>query len=359
MPTILDTIRATLKKPATTTAQLAAALDQARKAETEAHAAVEAAGAKFEAGVLDADADRQKKRAALFEARTNADDATALRTEAERRHVSALAVDEEARRKLLYQAGAEASTTAAEALAKQYPRLCRELLGILGQLACAQRTVAMANAELPAGAEPIADPEMVARGVPGVPREVISEEVVELWSRHDLLEPVDAPFQGQIYATSHGWGKRGPYEGGSASLGEAQALYRLRRYRKVTAREPVSGTQPMPLAAALQLPELRSDRMLWGESFPHGVTPAMSRHLSGAAEPDAVIATLSTIEAAAVTKPVKVDRPLSVTFELIGDVVPLPPDQVMETHKSQPLGPRPSKFGASPFAPGRAAGGRR
>ncbi|MDX7950486.1 hypothetical protein P7D22_04740 [Lichenihabitans sp. Uapishka_5] len=360
MPTItLDSIRAVLKKPAATTAQLAAALDQVRKAETEAHTAVEAAGAKFEAGVLDSDADRQKKRAALFDARTTADDATALRLEAERRHVAALATDEDARRKLLHQAATEASAAAAAVLAKEYPRACLTILGILGQLACAQRTVAAANAELPAGADPIADPEMVARGVPGLRREIVSEEVVELWSRLDLMQPVEETFQDEIYACGNGWGKRGPYDGGDMSQGESQAIYRRRRYRKITSRDPVSGTQPMPLAAALQLPELCSERMLWGESFPAGISPALSRMMTGAAEPDAVLTALADIEAAAVAKPAKVDRPLRVAFELIGEVVPFPPEQPSPATKSQPLGQRPSKFGASPFAPGRAAGGRR
>ena len=347
MPSILDTIRAALKKPAATTAQLATALDQARRAETDARAAVEAAGDAFKAGALDDDATRQKKRAALFDARTAADDVAMLHAEAERRHVAALAADEEARRAALYRAGTEASAAAAAVLAKEYPRAARAILGILGQLACAQQTVAAANAELPTGAEPIADPETVARGTPSLPREVLSDEVVERWCHIGSHEPLGEAYQGEIYAVGYGFGKRGQYDGGTGSSGEGDAGYRLHRFRRVEFREPVYASAPLSLAAALHLPALRGDGMLWGHTF-------------GISDPAEVLAALTEIEAAASGKPEPVRRAVRVTMENLGDVKPLAPEPPREDTTRVKSTAAPSKAGASPFNPGRAvAGGRR
>lgn len=312
MPSILDTIRGALKKPAPTTAQLAATLEEARRAEAAARTAVTTAAERFEASVLDDDATRQKKRAALSEARTAAEDAALLRGEAERRHAAALDQDEANRCEALYAAGLEASEAAAMMLVREYPRAVSALLALLKQLAEAQQAVATANAALPAGATPVPDPEAAARGTPTLPREIVSDEEVELWSRLDLNEPLDAAFQAGIYDAGRGWGKR---------KDDLEACYRKRRFRRVEYREATYGSQPSPLVMTLRLPRLNEDRPLWDRPYfePH--------------DPESVLAALAQIEAEAVAKPVPPVRPLRVAFEILGDVVPLPPPAPSETTK--------------------------
>jgi len=360
MPSILDKIRSALKRPTTTSAQLADALADALKADADARSAVERQVEAVAAGYLDDNVQRAAARSKLADLRADAEDATAVLAEVERRHAAALAVDEQGRRCALYDAAKAEADTAALALAKTYPTLARGLVAMLKDLATAQQAVALANSQLPDGALPLVDPEMAARAVPASAREIISEEDVALWSRLDMETPVDAAFQAAIYSldkadgTPSGWGKRPD---------DHEACFRLRRFRKVTYHEPTNGDWPLPIAAALQLPAVRGKGMLWGDSHPV-YTPGLSMTLIGQAEPAAVLARLAEADAAAVARPVKVERPAKVEWTWLGEAVATPdkPVAINTMRRGQPAGTG-SRFGASPFAaPGArapSAGGRR
>ena len=188
-------------------------------------------------------------------------------------------------------------------------------------------------------------------------REIVGEEVVDLWSRLDMETPVDEAFQDEIYSldkadgTPSGWGKR-PYD--------QEACYRLRRFRKVTYREPVNPDWPLPLAAALQLPAVHGSGMLWGDSHPI-YTPGLSMTLMGQAEPGAMLARLVEADAAMTATPVEVDRPVKVEWTWLGETVATPdqPVAIATMRRGQPSGTG-SRFAASPFAkPGARADGRR
>ncbi len=358
MPTsVIDRVRAALKRPSPTIPQLADALADARRADAEARAAIDKAQAVVTAGFLDAADKRQADRDALAKAREAAEDAGLVLAEVERRHAAILAADEQGRRRAVYDGAKAQADAAALALAKTYPRLAAGITAMLRDLATAQQAVAEANGQLPDGAEPIVDPELSARGVPGLPREVVSDAEIEAWGRFDLDVPVEERFQGEIYEAGAGWGKRGAYEMGSASMGEPQAAYRRRIFRKVVTKEPTNGEWPAPLAASLYLPSVRGSGALWGDSYAEHVNRMMLNDRGGA-DPAAVLARLADIDAAAVAKPVKAERVLRVEYPSHTDVVPLP-ERPMEQRAGQPSGTG-SRFGASPFGrPGARAGGRR
>ncbi len=359
MPPILDLIRAALKRPKSTTAQLAEALDLARKADTEARAAVDKAVAAVSAGFMDEAAKRQADRNTLAAARESAEDATAVLAEVERRHAAALAIEEEASRRLVYDAAKAQADAAAVALSRAYPKLAAGMISMLKDLAQAQLAVAAANAQLPGGAEPIIDPEMAARCVLGLPREVVSDEWVELWGRYDLDEPVDAVDQSRIYDCGNGWGKARPRaDGGDLSIGEPQPNYRRRRFHKVVTREPTNGDWPLPLAASLQLPAVRGSGVLLGESHPV-YTPGLSMTLLGQAEPAAVLARLADADAVASAKPARTERRVRVEWVEHVDVVPLPEVRVLDTMSRRSQMQAPVRHGSSPMSlPSRGAGRR-
>ena len=246
------------------------ALDTARRADTEARAAVEQQAKIVSAGFMD-DADkRQSDRAKLVSLREDAEDAASVLVETERRHAEALAADEQGRRQAVYSGAKAKADAAASTLAKTYPAAVRDLLAVLKTLAEAQQAVVMANGQLPDGAEILLDPEMVARGAAGQPREVISDEWVELWGRQDLGTPTDD--QESIQDLGRGWGKL---------FSDLQPCYRKRLFRKVVFREYVVGSYPTPLAAALQLPDLKGRPNGLGREFPRWSQSGSRSHCPG------------------------------------------------------------------------------
>ena len=355
---LLDKVRSALKRPTSTTEQLAAAVDDARRAETDALAAVNRAQAVVTAGFMDDASKRQTDRNAIAAAREAAEDAALVRAEAERRHAAADAGEEQSRRRGLYESARAEADAAAADLAKQYPKLAGDLVALLGRLARAQAAVTLVNDQLPDGAMPLANPEMIARAVPSAPREVVSDEWVEAWGSIEAVVPLPDEFQAAIYAVGNGWGKRGHYEAGKQSMGEPAANYRRRRFRKITYREPVNGQYPTPLAATITLPAVRGEGMLWGAAFPvHN--PALSATMLGVGEPQNVLARIAEIDAAAVAIPVKIERALRVEYPEFVEVTPFPPEQPIDRARSKPMNTG-SRFGASPYAkPGARAGGQR
>lgn len=358
MPSLIDRVRVALKRPASTTEQLAAAVADARQAHADAIAAVEKAQAVVTAGFMDAADKRQSDRDVLARAREAAEDAGLVLAEAERRHAAAVEGEEQSRRRMLYDSAKAEADAAALALSKTYPTLARGMVAMLKDLATAQQAVALVNEQLPDGAAPLVDPEMSARCAAGSPRVVVSDEWIEAWGSVEATVPLSDEYQAGIYDCGNGWGKRGAFDGGSASMGDPKPNFRRRRFRKVTYREAVPGNYPYALACAIRLPSVRGDAMLWGDDFlVHD--PALSAAISGRGEPTTVLANIAQLDAAATALPVTVERAVTVEYPEFAEVVAFPPEQPMESRSSKPSGTG-SRFGASPFAaPGARAGGRR
>ena len=333
MPTnLLDRVRAAIRKPAPTTQQLADALDDARRAQVEATADVERAAAVVAAGFMDVAAKRQADRDVLAKAREAAEDAGLVLAEVERRHAAALAADEQTRRRGLYESAKLEAEAAAAAIRKDYPRAARDLLLMLRNLAQAQQTVAMANAELPAGAAPLTDPEFAARGVLGLPREVVSEEEVELWKHTAERGPTSAEMAETIRQIGKGWGQ---------GEGSHTPFFRQHRFVKRQVLAATYGDAPTPLAATIQLPAVTGSGFIW-EATDRGTT-------LDAAD---VLTRLADLDAAAAAVPSKAIRPVKVEWEDLGEVtaVGLGKEEPAAYDAVRAKSAPGSRFGASPFA---------
>ncbi len=342
MPSLIDKVRTALKRPTPTPDQLAAAVDDARQAKADAIAAVEKAQAVVAAGFMDGDTKRATDRATLAAAREAAEDASAILQETERRHTEAAAAEEQARRRMLYDSARSRAVEAAAALAKDYPRAVRDLTKMLRALTEAQRDVQVANAQLPTGTAAIVDPETIARGIGYQPREVLKEEVVEEWVRLDQDRPAQKHCPGLARCSDRAFDHRNPkcaaegcqaeilprgQPGWGARRSDLEPCFLKARFRRTEFREAVPGEHLIPLAIALKLPVLKGEGMAWGAAHSVGVNPDLMAIGRGESAPDVVLSRLDEVEAATGAKPVKVDRPVKVEWEMTGYVgaVPLQP----------------------------------
>lgn len=341
MPSILDKLRTALRRPTSSTEQLAAALADARQAEADARHAVERQVEVVGLGYLDAAEKRAKARATLADLRADAEDAALLLAEAERQYGAAVAADADAARRVAYDDAKAKADAAAADLAKLYPRLAFDLVALLGRVAMAQQAAAAVNADLPIGFGPIADPEMVARGAADLPREVLNEREEVLWVHdweRDPIRPAAPELQSQIHEVRGGWGMGPSIRGGGLSNGTTP-FFRRHRLRRREVHPAVSAQPLMPLAATLNLPALRGSQPLW-EAEMHWRT----------FDPEDVAARVAAVEEAEVAAVAPISRAVRVEWEDLGETNPQPlvmPDPSDTTKRAPPLG---SRFAASPFA---------
>ncbi len=352
--TLLDKIRAALKRPSPTPAQLADALADARRVDADARTAVERQADAVAAGYLDDDAKRAAARAKLADLRAAAEDAAAILAEVERRHGAVLAADGEAARRAAYDAAKDKADAVGATLAQRYTTAAGAIVALLRDLAEANAAIDAANADLPAGAAEIAHPETVARSTPGLPWMPEEVDTVELWAFADGTPVADAYLCNVV---DYGGG-RGSYKvvrvEGIDDVEVGQPIER-RRFKRVTSYEPTAGLYLTELARSLRLPHLFADRNIIGSDFlPNAWTPAgdlvgeAEHRLSTMAKPPIV---------AAADRPKRVElRPVWSDAEVAKARSP-----AADYHggHSQPSGTG-SRFGASPLAaPGSRAGGRR
>jgi hypothetical protein len=107
--------------------------------------------------------------------------ALATRAELEKRLREAAAAEADSVRLARYRAAKKAGELAAARVAEEYPRHAAGIRDLIRELAEATAAVQLANEDLPAGQEPLPDPEFSARGRVGLPRKIVGEEEVERW----------------------------------------------------------------------------------------------------------------------------------------------------------------------------------
>ena len=274
MASILDSIRAALRKPKATTDQLAANLELARKAEADALSAVERQVQVVAGGYLDDDATRAAARAKLADLRAIAEDAGLVLAEVRRRHDAALAETEQGRRGVIHAAAKEKVEAAAETLRKAYPAAIRQIGAVLHALAEAELAVSTANGCLPAGAEPLPDAETLVRSTPGLPSEFLGEERIELWASIGTGLPLDGAYQGEVKPIGGGRGIRHTVQRNHAFEEVTSThTYELRPFIRRRTAEFVPGITPPKLASHLRLPGLFGDQPLF-DGQPWATAPA-------------------------------------------------------------------------------------
>jgi hypothetical protein len=115
--------------------------------------------------------------------------AVAAKAELERRLQEATAAESEGERKARYKAAKTKAKQVADRIG-EYAVHAKAIADLIRLLAEASIAAQEANNDLPAGAEPLLDPEFAARGLPALPEKTISEEEVTLWYRVKAREIV-------------------------------------------------------------------------------------------------------------------------------------------------------------------------
>ena len=256
-----DGARKIMKEPAPTSTRLAEALAAMRGNEAEARA--EAARlTEARAGLLADDIALAKNRDAIRVCAERVEDCGLFAVELEKRLAAALAAEENVRRQAVY-AAAKLRVEAAGSFGKEYARGAAIILKALRTLAEGQIAAAEANAELPDGAVGFADPEHAFTCIPGLPKKVLSEEIVDLWVVDGRTQPVDD--QSRVVADK---------QGGVLHLPGSQASGGMRAQKgKFLRREVLPETYNVWLdlvSVKLNLPGIYSPMIVaWDGPSPH------------------------------------------------------------------------------------------
>jgi hypothetical protein len=127
------------------------------------------------------DKDLEAIEARITVANRDIERAVAAKEELERRLGDAVAAEQNGERLARYRTAKAKGEQAAARLAKEYPGYAKGIVDLIRIIAEATVEVQLVNESLPAGVDPLPDPEFSVRGLPGLPRKIISEREVELW----------------------------------------------------------------------------------------------------------------------------------------------------------------------------------
>lgn len=247
-----QTAKANMKNQTATAATpvaIAAQIDDLRSDAQAADAAILEAEAAYAAGLVTETA--AALRAILdgkADASIRADQARARIGVLERDHAVAVEAEAEDRRRSAYDLARSLTEAARARLFAEYDAACAPVRALLSAITEADIAVSRANADLPAGAEPIAPVES-ARGLPGLPGEIISQETVDHWCLTNGSEPIlDPPAK-----------PAGVFRDDLVFLREDDITPARRRKFVRTERLPaIPAVTPAALIASVSLPGLRA-----------------------------------------------------------------------------------------------------
>lgn len=258
-------------------ADIAAAITKAKTELEAAEAAVVAAEEQYEAHLLTAD---KKSLRGFLDAKTEAgidvDQARARIQRLTRDHEAALEAEATDLRQRRYDEAKAASEAAEKRLRKEYPRAAIQIRELLAEVAAASLAVQAANADRPEGAPPLLDPEY-GRSQHQQYREILSEDVVEMWATIDSASPIQDEYQRTVRA--HEKGRRGMMRDRSESdenpllYGTAQTEHGplevvRKRFRRAKILPDQSGYNIAPLACEIVLPPLdASATPFWSPAY--------------------------------------------------------------------------------------------
>lgn len=211
-----------------------------------------------------------------------------------------------------YEAARRQADDAAAALREMYPHLAGGLVDLLRGVAEAELAVADANDDLPRGADRLPGVEARVRDVPGSARELIGEQVVELWCRPGERMPGTLD-QSRVQVGHGEAGYIRPPSGPVVNVVRRQ--YIERRYA-----ESAPGNFAYSLAVTLNLPGLRANGPPIFKAADPIATPS----------PREVLRMLDSFAAHAAS-PTEPPRPERVELELIS---PVDPEREQRQHAS-------------------------
>ncbi|GLR49224.1 hypothetical protein KYK30_11175 [Shinella yambaruensis] len=246
-------------------ADLAAAIEKAKTELAQAEAAVAAAVEQYDANLLTAD--KKSLRGFLdakVEAQIDVDTARARLERLTREHEAALESEAADQRQRRYDEAKAASEAAEKRLRREYPKAALAIRELLAEVAAASLAVQSANEHRPEGAPALLEPEY-SRSQHRLYREVISEDVVEMWATIDSASPIQDEYQRTVRA--HAKGRRGMMRDRSESdenpllYGTAQTEHGplevvRKRFRRRKVLPDFGGYRVGPLATEIVLPPL-------------------------------------------------------------------------------------------------------
>lgn len=244
---------------------IAAAITKAQAELAQAEAAVTAAEEQYDANLLTAD---KKALRALLDAKTEAnidvDQARARAHRLERDHEAAVEAEAADQRQRRYDDAKAASDAAEKRLRREYPKLATGIRELLAEVAAAPLAIDEANADRPEGAPPLLDPDY-SRSQHQLYREVLGEDVVEMWTEIDGARPIRDELQRHVRA--HEKNRRGmmrdrsdstenPLRYGVVQTEHGHLEVVLKRFRRTKILPDQAGYLTGPLACEVVLPAL-------------------------------------------------------------------------------------------------------
>ncbi|TIR21793.1 MAG: hypothetical protein E5X33_12065 [Mesorhizobium sp.] len=187
--------------------------------------------------------------------------AYAARSELERRIEQARNVEAEQVKVARYEAAKSQADAAAKELRKAYPEIGKRFASLLKVLAEASLAIEEVNRNLPDGAAPLQDPEVVVRAKLGEPEKTISEEPVDVWcysaARDNSVLPQE--MQDELSAKYRG------SDQGVISSGSAGGMISVTRRRLIRRSYIPRSTNVLPSRlTAVALPGLKvGDPAFW------------------------------------------------------------------------------------------------
>ncbi|CAK7256383.1 MULTISPECIES: hypothetical protein [unclassified Shinella] len=246
-------------------ADIASAITKAQAELEAAEAAVTAAEAAYDDGLLTLDkAALRKLLDAKVEAGIEIDQIRAQLAKLERQHADALEAEAADQRQRRYDEAKAASDAAEKRLRKEYPRAAMAIRDLLAEVAAASIAVQAANEDPPEGAPAILGPEYGRSQHPKY-QEVISEDIVEMWTDIDGTSPIRDDLQSRVRA--HEKNRRGmmrdrsdsderPLQYGSVQTEHGVLEVVRKRFRRAKILPDQAGYSTAPLGCEIVLPPL-------------------------------------------------------------------------------------------------------
>ena len=244
---------------------IASAITRAHAELEAAEAAVAAAEKSYDEGLLTLD--KVALRRLLddkVEAGIECDQIRARLTALEREHAKALESEAADQRQRRYDEAKAASEAAEKRLRREYSKAALAIRELLAEVAAASLAVQAANEDRPEGAPPLLDPEY-GRSQHQQYREILSEDIVEMWATIDSASPIRDELQRHVRAREKG--RRGmmtdrsdtaenPLLYGSVQTEHGVLEVVRKRFRRTKFLPDRGGYSVGPLACELVLPPL-------------------------------------------------------------------------------------------------------
>ena len=197
--------------------------------------------------LIGSDVERKRHKADLASAADREQDAAEYIAELERRLAAAEVDAEQLRRRAIYDAAAKKAEACVRDVDRQYKDAVRKMMGVLRLVADTQLIVEEANGQLPDGAQPLVDPDIMRQAGGYLVREVLKEEEVELWA-YPSGAPLADEVQGKVQRQDDGKGYLA-----ISDINRDTGLER-RRFRRITFHPGVAMDVAPSIAPNLSLP---------------------------------------------------------------------------------------------------------